>query len=375
MIGRFLAAVKKEFIQFSRDRLLIALIIWTYTVEVVICAYALSFEVRNLRLAVYDQDLSQISRTLVERFTSTEYFSSARYVLGRGEIDTLLDSGTADLGLVIPPEFSDHLLSGRGADIQAVLSGVNSNTANAAMAYTNIIVEEFSVMAVKDLLQRMGRSPELPVVTPQVRMWYNPELEFRYFMVISMIVVASLLVGIVHVAATMVREKETGTIEQIVLTPLKGYELIGAKLAPTLAIGMFSLLPSLAIAWWFRVPMKGSVILFFLTSALFLFTSMGIGVFISTFSRNLQQALLIAFFVVFPLMFLSGTIVPIESMPKALQYLSNLSPLRFYMETALAIFLKGVGISILWPKLLVITVFSAVIFPISLLRLRRVVYG
>lgn len=170
----------------------------------------------------------------------------------------------------------------------------------------------------------------------------------------------------------MVREKETGTMEQ--LTPFKTHELITAKLVATFTIGLFSLVPCLAIALWFGVPIKGSVLLFFLASAINLFSSAGIGVYNSTLSRNLQQGLLISFFVLFPMMFLSGTMVPVESMPISLQYLSYLSLVRYYMEITLGIFLKGVGLSVLWPEFLLFFAFGAVIFPVSLWYLKKGIY-
>lgn len=368
------AAIKKEYIQFLRDRMLVVLIIWTYTVEVVVCTMALSFEVKNLHMAVYDQDRTQWSRKLVERFTSTEYFTRARQVSSLKEMDGLLDAGTADMGLVIPPDFSASVVKGRKADVQIILSGTNSNTANTARGYASVIIEGFSRDATMEFMMKKGPGAEPPGVEPRIRVWYNPDLKFRYFMIVSMMVVAGILVGMIHPAATMVREKETGTIEQIMITPLRKHEVITAKLLPTITISLLSLFPSLLIARGFGLPFKGSIFLFFLASAVFLFTSMGMGVFISTLSRNLQQALLIAFFILFPIMFLSGTVVPIDSMPVALQYLSYLSPVRYYMEIALGIFLKGIGLRILWPKFLIIFLFGLIIFPLSLLRLRRRMY-
>ena len=374
MMGRLSAAIKKEFLQFLRDRMLMFLIVWTYTAEVVMCTMALSFEVKNLHLAVYDLDRTQLSQRLVERFTSTEYFSKAFYVSGLKEIDVVLDKGGADLALVIPAGFSDAVGKGEKGDIQIILSGVNSNTANAARGYANAIIEGLSREAAIEALARKGVGTQAPEVEARVRIWYNPELKFRFFMIISMIVIASVMVGMIHPAATMVREKETGTIEQIMVTPLRRHEVILAKLLPTVSIAMFSLFPSVIIAMMMGLPIKGSVPLFFFASMVFLFTSMGMGVFVSTLSKNMQQALLISFFILFPIMFLSGTTVPIESMPAALQYLSLLSPVRYYMEIALGIFLKGVGIEVLWPKLLIIFLFGVIVFPLSLLRLKRRMY-
>jgi len=369
---RLSAAVKKEFQQFRRDRLLIALILWTYTIEVVLCTIALSFDVTDLRIAVYDGEGSQASRRLVERFTASEYFSKALYIHGPGEIDRLLDGGQADMGIIIPPDFSKIMEQGRQADVQFIFGNTNPNTVNAAMGYSRHIITRFSYDTVAERLARLGY--KLPQgIEPRIRVWFNPGLEFRYFMVISMIVLAGIIVGMIHPAATLVRELETGTVEQLMVTPLKRHEIIIAKLLPTITIAMLALFPSLAIAKIFGVPIKGSIPLFFLASAIFLLTSMGIGAFIATFARNLQQALLISFFILFPLMFLSGTIVPVESMPAALQYVSYASPVRYYMEISLGIFLKGVGLNILWPKFLFLLIFGALILLLSLRRLK--LYG
>ena len=371
---RTLACIKKEFLQFSRDRMLLLLIFWLYTAEVIMCTHALSFEVRNLHLAVYDQDRTQLSQQLVERFTATEYFGKLFLVDRLKEIDALLDTGRADMGIVIPPDFSDRVGKGRAAEVQLILSGVNSNTANAARGYASAILAGFSHELMVQSLQKRGIQTRLPEVEPRMRIWYNPELRFRYFMVVSMIVLAGFMLGVINTAASLVREKESGTIEQLMVTPLRRHEIVLAKRMPTLSIGLVLLFPSLLIARWFGVPMEGSVALFFLASAISLIASMGIGIFVSTFARNLQQALLVSFFVLFPVMFLSGTIVPVESMPQFLQYLSLLSPVRYYMEISLGIFLKGVGLDILWPKFAMLFLFGAMLFSWSLVRLRRRMY-
>ena len=372
---RLLAAVRKEFLQFSRDWLLLGLILFIYTGDVMLCTYALSFDVRNLKLAVYDQDRSQLSRKLVERFTATDYFGRLLPVESLGEVDRLIDGGKADLALIVPPRFAELAAEGRPATVQVLLSGVNSNTANAARGYASTILEGFSHDLLREAAATQGALPRLPNVAPSMRIWYNPQLQFRFFMVIGMIVSAGLMVGIITTAASMVREKETGTIEQLMVTPLRRHEVVLAKMAPPFAVGMLSLIPSLGIALWFGVPVEGSLSLFFLASAVALLASMAIGIFVSTFAHNLQQGLLISFFVLFPLMFLSGTIVPLESMPLLMRWLSFVSPLRYHMEIALGIFLKGVGWSVLWPQFLGLVAIGALLLGWSLVRLRRHLYA
>jgi len=375
MSTRFRAAIKKEFMQFLRDRMVVALILYLHTAEVMLCAYALSFDVQNLRLAVLDRERSQLSGQLVRRFTVTPYFGTLEMLASRAEADRALDAGRADLVLVIPPDFTAAAVEGRGQSVQILLSGVNSNTASAARGYAQAIVERFAHDLLGRRLAAQGFQGSLPEVALQPRIWYNPELRFRYFMVISMIVAATLLVGVVTSAASMVREKETGTAEQLMITPLRRDEVVLAKMLPPFAVGMAAALPSLGIIWWFGLPFRGSIALFLFASALALLVCLVIGIIISTFARTLQQALLIAFFVLFPLMFLSGTIVPIDTMPAAMQYLSLLSPIRYYMEIALGVVLKGVGVGILWPQFLGLAAIGGALVALGLPRLRNRLYA
>jgi ABC-2 type transport system permease protein len=374
-MARLRAALRKEFLQFLRDRMLIILILWTYTIEIVVCTLALSFDVRNLTLATHDQDRSQLSRALIERFTATEYTGPLRSASSPREIDRLLDRGEADLALIVPPDFSRRALAGESAEVQILFSGVNSNTANAARGYASAIIERFAHELLRSHAAAYGYAPLLPEVSSQTRIWYNPELRFQHFMVISMIVIAALMVGIITTAAGLVREKESGTAEQLMVTPLRVHEIVIAKMAPPLAIGLMALGPSIAIALAFGVPLRGSLTLFVLASAVTLVVCMAIGMFISTFAANLQQALLISFFVLFPLMFLSGTVVPIESMPRALQYVSLASPVRYYMEIALGIFLKGTGWNVLWPQFAALLAIGSALAGWGLSRLKTRLYA
>ena len=371
---RWLAAVRKEIRQFMRDRLLLALIAFVYTGDVVMCTYALSFDVRHLRTAIVDLDRTPLSARLVERFISTEYFSDSFRLDSAGAIDPLLDHGRIELALVIPSGFSGDVLSGRNASVQVLLSGMNGNTANAARGYAASIVGGYARDSMVAQAQRMGFTANLPEVSLEQRIWYNPELQFRYFMVISMLVIASLIVGIVTAAAGLVREKESGTIEQLVVTPLRSHELILAKAAPALLVGLLLLIPSFGIAAWFDVPFEGSVALFVAATAIAFVAFLSLGFLLGALAKNLQQALLLSFFTLFPLMFLSGTIVPLESMPSAMRWLSYASPVRYYMEAALGIFLKGNGITILWPQLAALAAMGIALGAAAVMRLRRDLY-
>ncbi|SCK20723.1 ABC-2 type transport system permease protein [Variovorax sp. HW608] len=372
---RLVAAIRKEFRQFLRDRVLLALIVFIYTADVVMCTAALSFDVRNLKLVVYDSDRTELSARLVDRFRATDYFRLLLPAASLPAIDGMLDAGRADLALVIPAGFAADVGSGRSPQVQVILSGTNSNTANAARGYAQAIVGGFAHEVMVQQAARQGLTGTLPGVRAETRIWYNPQLEFKHFMAVSMIVVASALVGIVTAAAGLVREKESGTIEQLIVTPLRSHELIVAKAAPPLVIGMVALVPSLMIGRWFGVPMPGDLTLFFAASAIGLTAFLSIGFLIGTLAQNLQQALLLSFLVLFPLMFLSGTTVPVESMPTFMQWLASLSPVRHYMEIGLGVLMKGVGIRVLWTHFAMLAGTTAMLGTWSVMRLRRQLYA
>lgn len=372
---RLRAAVRKEFRQFVRDRLLLALVIFVYTADVIVCTLALSFDVRGLKLAVYDGDRTQLSAALVERFTATDYFGAVTSVSDLRALGDLLDADRADIALVLPPGLARGVSVGRPPAVQVLLSGANSNTASAARGYAMAIVGGFAREQMLAQAAAQGVTIDLPSVRPRTRILYNPQLEFRHFMAVSMVVAAALMVGVITAAAGLVREKESGTIEQLIVTPLRSHELVLAKAAPPFLIALAALVPSLAIARLFGVPMAGSLVLFVAVSAVALAAFLSIGFFIATLAESLQQALLLAFLVLFPLMFLSGTTVPIESMPRPMQWVSQLSPVRHYMEVALGVLTKGVGLQVLWPQIAALAVSATVLGTWSIARLRRALYA
>ncbi|HEX7970887.1 MAG TPA: ABC transporter permease, partial [Thiobacillus sp.] len=340
-----------------------ALVLFLYTIEVVICTVALSFDVRNLPTVLADFDRSAHSRQRAERFRSSGYFRIEHLAARDDELAARLDRGEALAAIVIPPEFSKRLAAGAPVTVQLLLDGSNANTASVAQGYAQRIVQNYA-------LEQAHPGP-VPPIEYRPRVWYNSELRYSYFMVLSMIAVAGMLVGVITAAASIVREKESGTIEQMMVTPIRPGEMIAVKMLPTLLVGLLALVPGLAIAAWFGVPMRGSLVLFFLFSALFLVSSMGIGILVATFAETLQQALLVSFFALFPIMFLSGTLVPVESMPKALQVLAQLSPLTHYMDALLGIFLKGTGLETLWRQAAAVTLVGAALLAASVWRLRR----
>lgn len=369
--GRLASLMRKEFIQFFRDKVLVILILWTF-MEIALCGWALSFEVRHLSTAVYDLDKSQASRSLLQAFESTSYFDFNYYLEDKDQIAYLMDHGSIGIGIVIPPDFSENLHEGRKAQVQILVDGSNSYTASIALGYAAQIVRAYSRdVELERLKIASGELDPLPSVTNQIRSWYMPELKYAHFNMLSMLALAAIMLGILLPAATIVREKEAGTLEQLMVSPTRPYELILAKIVPMALVKMVGLgVGILESVLLFGVPINGSLTLFFLLSILVFFSSMGVGVWIATLSKNLQQALLLSFFILFPLLFLSGSMVSIQSMPLVLQYLSYLSPLRYYITITLGIFLKGVGMAILWPQAMALAAFGIFIFTVSIRRFR-----
>lgn len=370
---RFAALLRKEFLQFWRDRLLMALIVFIYTVDIGICTMALTFDVRDLRVGVLDEDRTQVSARLLESIASTEYFGTMRMAADRGALDLLMDRGDVDLVIVIPPDFGRRAAEYTGPALQVFVSGINSNTANAARGYIGMVASNFERELLAKRFGQVEASMSLPQVRADVRVWYNPDIAFRPFMAVSMIVAAALMVGVITTAAGLVRERETGTIEQLMVTPLHKEEIIAAKAAPPFVVCMLLLFPGVLVAKLFGVPAHGAWSLFIVASAIALLAFMAIGVLIAAFAQTLQQALLIAFFVIFPLMFLSGTTVPIDSMPEPMQWLSVVGPSRYYMAIATGTLLKGVGWSALWPQLLALLALTGTLGALAWMTMSRAV--
>lgn len=373
MRRRLTGLMRKEFTQFLRDKALVLLILYTF-VEIAICGWALTLEVRDMPTAIYDADRSAESRTLIESFGRLDSFTLVERVGNPARLDAMMDGGDIQFALVIPAGFSRDLQAGTPTSVQLLLDGSNSNIAGQALADANGLLRQYNQRVT---LQRVGRSglsghSFLPQVQNLVRVWYMPQLKYVHFIMLTMLAIAVLLLGVLVPAAAIVREKEAGTFEQLMITPISGAELIIAKIVPMLLLKLVGLTVGVAMSLWlFGVPLRGSLPLFYAVSVLMFLSSSGIGVLMGTVANNMQQTLLLAFFILFPLAFLSGTMVPIDNMPPFLQGLTYLSPLRYYVEATLDIFLKGVGMEIIWPQALALAAYGLLLLVASALRFRR----
>jgi ABC-2 type transport system permease protein len=373
VLERLKAMLRKEFIQVLRDPRMRFVVFVIPIVQTIIFGYAVNTDVRDVDLAVYDLDNSSQSRELADRFVKSGYFQLHEHVYHEARARELIDRGEVKALLRMNHGFGEDLAAGRGAAVQLILDGTDSNTAGIALNYAARIVASYSGKVQMDALRRRaGRQAQIQGVDLASRAWYNPNLESRNFFVPAVITNIVFIITMLLSSMAVVREKEIGTIEQVIVTPIGKGEFILGKTVPFILIGFINVaIISFVAVFWFDVPLRGSILLMFGATALFLMSSLGIGLLISTVSRTQQQAMMSAFFVIFPAMLLSGFAFPIDSMPPAIQWVTYINPMRFFLVIVRAIFQKGVGIAILWPQLLALLIIGVTILGTAILRFKK----
>ncbi len=366
--------VRKELLQFRRDRKMVGIAFLAPILQLIILGYAANLDVRDITLAVCDLDRTRASRDLTAEFTASGYFTVTEHLGGIREVDGVLERGTASVALVIPRGLQKNLTSGGGAPVQMFIDGSISTSATVGLNYASIIAMRFSQEVYLETLQRRGGGTAMPArVDPEMRVWYNPGLKSRNFMVPGVLGLLLMVMTLLLTSLAIVREKETGTLEQLVVTPIRSGELIVGKLLLFVVIGAIDVLLVVAVSTLVMgLPVKGSTLLLFLLCMVFLLTTLGLGLFISTVSRTQQQAMMSAiFFLIMPMIFFSGFVFPIENMPQIIQAISYLLPLRYFFVIVRGIFLKGVGMDVLWPQALALLVFGVGILGLSAVRFRK----
>jgi ABC-2 type transport system permease protein len=381
MIYRLKSLIRKEFLQTFRDVPIVLLVLYVFT-EIALCGWALTMDVRHIPTAVLDRDQSAASRALLERFRQADSFKIDFVVTSELELDRLMDRGDILIGLILPPRMERDLAQGKPVTMQAIADGTQTNTALIALSYVEQITGRYSTQIQVDRLDQLGKAQTiamLPAVVNQIRAWYVPDMAYIHYGMISMVSLAVVMIGIQMSSASVMREKEVGTLEQLMVTPIRPLELILAKLLPMVILEIIGLIIGLLIAYFvFGVSAHGNpwvtLPLFFGLSTLAFLASSGIGMWIATVAKNLQQSLMIAFLILFPVMFLSGTLVPITSMPVWLQWVSFFSPMRHYLSIALSLFLKGTPIHVVGSHVALLAAFVIIIMGIAVARFRRI-YG
>ena len=369
-INRIIALLKKEFGQLFKDKRLLPIIFIAPVLQLTFLGFAASLDVKNISMVVCDLDKTAESRAFIQKFTNSGYFTIEYATEDYGSIQKFIDDNKVTMALVIPPRFGDKVLRGETASIQVLLDGSEGNTAAISMGYVNQIIIGASTKILTDVVGGKALGGR---VDAQVRAWYNPSLRSRNFMVPGVLVLILLITTTNLTAMAIVKEKEVGTLEQIMVTPIRSYELILGKLIPFTIVGMANVCVVITVmVFGFDIPVKGSVLLLFVLTGAFLMTSLGVGLFVSTISRTQQQAMMTAiFFVMMPMMYISGFVFPIENMPMPLQYLSLAIPMRYYLIVIRSIILKGVGMGTLWPQALMLVLMGFAILLASALRFRK----
>ena len=366
--------IRKEFLQLRRDKKMLPIIFVAPIFQLIILGYAVNMDIKNIQLAVYDLDKSSKSRELIRGFTNSGYFTLIDYINHYQELDHYLDYGKASLVVVIPNDFAKKINGRETAQVQIIIDGSDSSFAMASLQYATLILNRYSQNIVLELIRVMRyQGLRIPQIIPQVRVWYNPELLSKNFMIPGVLALLLMVITALLTSLALVREREIGTMEQLIVTPIKPYVLLTGKLAPFVLIGMIDVILVITVAnLWFKVQIKGSVILLLLLCIIFLLTTLGLGLFVSTISKTQQQAMMVTmFFIMLPMIYLSGFVFPIENMPKIMQAISYLLPLRYFVVIVRGIFLKGVGIKELWDETLLLFLLGIFIFSLSVMRFRK----
>ena len=372
-MSRFAHIVSKEFLQIRRDRMTVRLVIMAPLMQLLLIGYAANTDVRNVRVAVCDGDRSADSRLLVEEVDRSYTFNVVAAVDDPRELESLILAGKAQIGLHIPRDLHRRLMRGQEAQIGLLVDGSDSTTSGVATAYLSGIITNRALRFQLRAARAAGTlGASIPTLTAEPRVWYNVDLSSVNYMVPGVFGLVLMVLTVTLSALSIVRERENGTLEQLMVTPLRPRELLFGKVTPFAALILLDAVMVFLLArGWFHVPFRGSLFILFGTALLFLLSTLGLGVLISATSRTQQEAQLVAFLVLMPSVLLSGFAFPIANMPPAIQYVTYLIPLRYFLVIVRGLFLRGVGLEVLWPQVLAMAAFGVVIFALGLAVFRK----
>ncbi len=373
MNSRLLSLIRKEFIQIVRDKRTLILVLVIPIMQLFLLGYAATNDVRNVSLAVFDQDRGPEARTLLDAYRAADYFRIAYDVDSEAELRMLIDSGQARVGLIIPPDYSVNIQGNSAAQVVFVLDGSDPTVASTALSAAQLIGQQHATQILSERLARRGQAAALqPPVDVRSQVWYNPDLVSAYFMIPGVIGTILFALTSILTATAIVRERERGTIEQLIVTPIRPWELIVGKILPYVILAILNAIEVLAIGhWWFKVPVRGDLSLILALSGLFLLTSLGIGLLASTFANTQQEAMLTVWMTLLPGIFLSGFFFPLDAMPVVLQWISRAMPLRYYLVIIRALLLKDVDISMLSEEIIALAIFGTALMTTAALRFRK----
>jgi ABC-2 type transport system permease protein len=364
--SRLAVLIWKEFLEIRMNPRLFGVVIVAPILQLTMLGYAATTDVRDVPLVVADGDRSAASRELVQRFEASPSFTVIETVTTVDQIDSFLESGDAWIALAIPAGYAADLAGGRGVTVQVAADGTDSNSTTAALGYATALIGGYA----RELIASAAPAAAAGGIDARIRVWFNPELESRFFMVPGVLALVLLLVTANLAAMAIVREKEIGTLEQLNVTPLQRWELITGKLLPYGLIGLVDILLATAVAvFWFEVPLRGSFWLLMAISLVYVLCTLALGLLISTISETQQQAMMTAtFFFLMPMIYLSGFMTPIENMPEPIQWVTYIIPLRYFLVIVRGIFLKGVGFEVLMPQTAALAAWGLVVLALAILR-------
>ncbi|NUQ82105.1 MAG: ABC transporter permease [Bacteroidetes bacterium] len=368
-----LAMIRKEFLQLRQDKKLLALSLVAPIFQVVLLSYAARIDVKDIRLAIIDPNPTVHSREIREKFEASGLFTVVETATTDRDVNHWLDAGKIRMALILPADFSKHRLGGNTATVQLLVDGADGNTAGIAVGYAAGLLSSISQSILSERIDRSGLRMEIGQVQAETRVWYNPELETMNFMVPGVLSMVLLIVTTLTTALSIVKEKENGNLEQLIVTPIRSWEIMLGKMIPYSITATIVVLVILGLnSVLMEAPFRGSFLVMMLLVYVYLITTLGLGLLISTVSNNQQQAALTAVFILIPpMVFFSGFIFPVENMPTVIQWISTVIPMKYFLVIIRGIFLKGVGLETLWPEFLALFVFSVIIFSIAVFRFRK----
>ena len=361
--------VRKEFIQLFRDKKNRPLLFVAPLLQLLLFGYVVSMDIRTISVGIMDQSKTFESRRLAEAFGANKTFNIIFMADRPADLEERLLKRKLDLAIKIPPDFAQQIRKGKTSAIQILADGSMSNMAGIRIAYANIVIESFNRQLIKELYPY---DMKMPQVDARIRTWYNPNLYSQNFFVPGIVAFLIMILTLLLTSMAVIKEKEAGTMEQLIVTPIRPFELILGKTIPYILISLAQMAAVTVFAvFWFKVPLAGSIVLLFFSSCLFLLSTLGIGLFISTISKTQQQAMMTTFFFLLPFFMLSGFVFPIANMPVAVKWLTYLNPLRFFLVIVRGIFLKGVGFSVLWHQLLAMGIIGVCVFSGAVMRFQK----
>ncbi len=391
--------VVKEFLQFRRDPKMFPIIFVAPILQLVILGYAANLDVEAIPTALLDRDRTAQSRALAEAFAASGHFTFTAVVEAEAELDRLMDRGEVSMALVVPPRYADDLAAGRTAAVQWMADGSDTTSATTGLNYATAIAANYAAKMLEGgnagTRERSSNQPEETAnlatssafslqpsalshpqpaaIAAELRIWYNPDLKSRNFMVPGVLGLLLMVITMILTSLAIVKEREIGTMEQIIVTPVKAWQFIAGKIIPYALMGLVDMtIVLLVTTLWFRVPMRGSWVLLVTLTLTYLLTTLGLGILVSTVSRTQQQAMMTAaFFVMMPMIYLSGFVFPIANMPAPIQATTYIMPLRYYFVIIRGIFLKGAGLPELWDEAAAMVVLGALIFVLAAMRFRK----